>query len=302
MTPDDVHTLTGAYALNALGDDERAEFEEHLADCAACAREVRELRATAARLGLAEAAPVPPAMEAAVMRRIASVPQLPPDPVEDPASPSSAGPEASPRQRGPARPEESAHPASSARPVDSAQQSARPAGEREGAAARSGVIGRGPRRVLVWALAASVAGVAALAGTAIVQYRAAEEARQDAARVEQAANEVAAVLAAPDARLAAARLPDGASGTVVVSDSRDQAVFTATGMARPPRGKVYQLWFDDGGTMRSAGLMDPDSTTTVTLLDGPVDRATGVGVTLEPAGGSPEPTTAPLAVVAFPAA
>lgn len=258
MRPDEVHTLTGAYALDALSDDERAAFEEHLAGCASCAREVRELTATAARLALSEARPVPPSLKAEVMRRVASLPQLPPDATEGP---------------GPVR-----------------ETAARP------------LRWRPDRRSLVWALAASVAGAVALGGVAIVQHRSAEEARRDTAQVEQTADAVAGVLAAPDARLAATRLPQGASGTVVVSESRDRAVFTATGLSRPAAGKVYQLWFDDGGTMRPAGLMDPDSTTTVTLLDGPVGRATGMGLTLEPSGGSPRPTTTPLAVVAFPAA
>ncbi|MFE5299964.1 anti-sigma factor [Streptomyces sp. NPDC056632] len=102
-----------------------------------------------------------------------------------------------------------------------------------------------------------MAGVVALASRAIVQCRAAEEARQDTARIEQVANEVAAVLAAPEARLAATRRPGGASGTVVVSESRDQAVFTATGLSRPPPGKICQLWFDDRGAMRSAGHPSP---------------------------------------------
>ena len=33
---DDLHSLSGAYALDALDDDERADFEEHLARCATC--------------------------------------------------------------------------------------------------------------------------------------------------------------------------------------------------------------------------------------------------------------------------
>ncbi len=57
----------------------------------------------------------------------------------------------------------------------------------------------------------------------------------------------------PDAASRTVRLADGASGTLVVSDRQDRAVFLASGMAEPPAGKVYQLWFDDHGTMRSAG-------------------------------------------------
>ncbi|WP_181018887.1 RskA family anti-sigma factor, partial [Streptomyces fradiae] len=78
MTEDHLHAPTGAYALHALPDDERAEFERHLRDCPACAQEVRELTATAARLGAAVAAAPPREMRARVLERIATVRQVPP--------------------------------------------------------------------------------------------------------------------------------------------------------------------------------------------------------------------------------
>ncbi|MEU0551652.1 zf-HC2 domain-containing protein [Micromonospora sp. NPDC005979] len=46
----DIHTLAGAYALNAVDELERAAFERHLADCESCRQEVTELRETVARL------------------------------------------------------------------------------------------------------------------------------------------------------------------------------------------------------------------------------------------------------------
>jgi anti-sigma-K factor RskA len=78
MSPD-VHALTGAYALNAVNDLERAEFERHLAACEACEQEVRELRETAARLGQAAAAMPPPHLKGQVLTAITQVRQLPPD-------------------------------------------------------------------------------------------------------------------------------------------------------------------------------------------------------------------------------
>ncbi|MEV7371570.1 anti-sigma factor [Streptomyces sp. NPDC090301] len=161
---------------------------------------------------------------------------------------------------------------------------------------------RGLRRWSHWALAACLAGAVGLGGVAAWQHGLAEDARQETARAREANDAVAEVLAAPDARVSTSRLEGGAVGTVVVSASLDRAVFAASGMAPPPAGKVYQLWYDDEGTMRSAGLMDPGATAEATLLDGPVDRASGVGVTVEPAGGSPSPTSAPVAVLAFPRA
>lgn len=151
-----------------------------------------------------------------------------------------------------------------------------------------------------WALAACLAAATALGGTAVWQHQRAEDARAQARHATQASDEIAAVLAAPDARTRAAGLAGGATGTVVVSRDRDRAVFVVSGMARPPGGKVYQLWFDDGGTMRSAGLMNPARTDQAVLLQGTVDGSSGMGITVEPDGGSPHPTSAPLALMTFP--
>ncbi|MEU3748389.1 MULTISPECIES: anti-sigma factor domain-containing protein [Streptomyces] len=161
---------------------------------------------------------------------------------------------------------------------------------------------RGFHRWSHWALAACLAALVGLGGVTAWQHGLAEDARQETARARQANDAVAEVLAAPDARVSTTRLDGGAVGTVVVSAELDRAVFAASGMAPPPAGKVYQLWYDDGGTMRSAGLMDPGATAEATLLDGPVNRASGVGVTVEPAGGSPRPTSAPVALLGFPQA
>lgn len=77
MNPD-VHTLTGAYALNALDAHERADFEHHLADCPECSREVEELRLTANRLGAAVAEPPPDALRQRVLAQISRTRQDPP--------------------------------------------------------------------------------------------------------------------------------------------------------------------------------------------------------------------------------
>ena len=72
MSPD-LHHLSGAYAVDALDDVERASFEEHLAVCADCRAEVAELSATAHSLAsLTEVAP-PPSLRASVLTGIAQV-------------------------------------------------------------------------------------------------------------------------------------------------------------------------------------------------------------------------------------
>ncbi|MEV4946474.1 anti-sigma factor [Streptomyces sp. NPDC053755] len=250
MNAADLHTMTGAYVLDALDTaEEREAVERHLTHCAACSHEVRELSETAARLGMAVAEPVGPRLRADVLRRIATVRQYPPA-TEPPA--------------------------------------------------RTTRALRGLRRMPGWALAASLVGTVALGGVAGWQYERAEDARRAAREARAESSGVAAVLAAPDARVTTARLRGGAVGTVVYAPSVDRAVFAASDLPAPPAGKVYQLWFDDRGAMRPAGLMPTGGSASATLLTGAVDRATAVGITLEPTGGSPEPTSAPVAVLALP--
>src|SRR5690242_20610683 len=72
----DVHTLAGAYALDAIDDLERARFDRHLAECEACAREVAELRAAAGRLAdLTELTP-PARLKDAVMAQVGRTRQV----------------------------------------------------------------------------------------------------------------------------------------------------------------------------------------------------------------------------------
>jgi anti-sigma-K factor RskA len=74
----EAHLLTGSYALDALSEAERAEFERHLARCPSCAEEVRGLRETAARLAMAAAVPPPPGMRGRVLAAAQSARQLGP--------------------------------------------------------------------------------------------------------------------------------------------------------------------------------------------------------------------------------
>ena len=75
---DDLHVLTGSYALDALPDLERAEFERHLPHCPSCDAEVRGLRETAARLAMTRALQPPPGMEQRVLASAYRTRQLPP--------------------------------------------------------------------------------------------------------------------------------------------------------------------------------------------------------------------------------
>ncbi|MBB5851378.1 anti-sigma factor domain-containing protein [Amycolatopsis umgeniensis] len=74
----ELHTLTGAYAVDAVPDEEAAAFKRHLRGCPACGQEVRELRETAARLGASLTAAPPPRLREATLTQVAQTRQWPP--------------------------------------------------------------------------------------------------------------------------------------------------------------------------------------------------------------------------------
>jgi len=77
---ENMHALTGVYALDAIDVAERERFEHHLARCQACDNEVRGLQETATRFALAVAAAPPAQLRERVMTAAARTRQLPPVP------------------------------------------------------------------------------------------------------------------------------------------------------------------------------------------------------------------------------
>ncbi|QSR33151.1 anti-sigma factor [Nocardioides sp. S5] len=90
----DLHKLTGAYAMDALDDLERARFEQHLAQCEDCRAEVAELRETAALLSETVATTPPAALRESVLAGISHIrPMAPevPQPAPTPLADTTAG-------------------------------------------------------------------------------------------------------------------------------------------------------------------------------------------------------------------
>jgi anti-sigma-K factor RskA len=243
---DDLHTLAGAYALDALPVEDRELFEGHLARCEACRQEVRGLREASAQLGVAVGAGAPARLRTQTLARIAEVRQLPPavPPVADLA------------------------------------------------AGRTRRTRRRP--ALSYGLAAACLIVALFASFLAVRWQ------QDLSHERAAAQAVAFVLSAPDARIATAPVQDG-SATVVVSKDRGAIVFASSGLQRLPRSRTYELWLMNAAGARPAGLLRPDDAgrTGPTVARGLGD-ARQVGLTVEPAGGSPQPTSNPFLVLDLP--
>jgi anti-sigma-K factor RskA len=231
-TSADLHTLTGAYAVNALSEIERTAFEAHLIRCESCAVEVAELATTAARLGVAVESPPPPQLRARVLAAAAETRQLAPHPARVP----------------------------------------------------------NPRRIR-WAggLLAAACLVAAVFVT--VQYTESSQDRQ-LAQLSSEYSRFSDFLSAPDAKLINGKAPNGASGTAVVSASRDEALFLAKDLPDPGDGRIYQLWLIGADNdPHPAGLLQSRSTPVV------VSGLTGakeVALTVEPSGGSEKPSTPPV--------
>ena len=142
---DDLHVLTGSYALDALDDQEREEFERHLQHCPSCDAEVRGLRETAARIAMASAVAPPTRMEQWVLAASYRTRQLPPQP----------GPGVG-------------------RPDRNRVQVAR---------LFAGRPGRVPRRVAAFAAAASVAAAVALGVTQVATQHRLQSARTSSAAI-----------------------------------------------------------------------------------------------------------------------
>jgi anti-sigma-K factor RskA len=240
----DIHTLTGAYAADALPEDERRFFEQHLAACEACAQEVAELQATAARLGAASQEPPPPGLKDAVLAEIDQVRQEPPR-------------------------------------TSAADAAAAAARDRR-------------RRWSSLAMPAAAAVVVAVLGLGVVVANLSSRLSE----VETHATQLTDVLAASDAQLVEAEGPEGSRARVVVSASRGEAVFLVSGMDPAPHQHTYELWLIDDAGATPAGLFDVDDRGRATrVMTGDLGSTLAIGVTVEPEGGSPQPTTDPLMVV-----
>jgi anti-sigma factor RsiW len=74
----DMHPLSGAYAVDALDDIERARFERHLAECPDCTAEVASLREAAAMLAHSVDTEPSADLRAKVLAEISTVRPLPP--------------------------------------------------------------------------------------------------------------------------------------------------------------------------------------------------------------------------------
>ena len=256
-----MHIHTGCYALDALPGLERQDFGRHLEHCGSCEAEVRGLRETAARLAMAKALQPPAHLEHQVLAATYRTRQLPP----------LAGDRLGPRHR-----------------RASVLLSMRRPDRRHGGDQR---LARPPR--LVAAVAALAVAVAITLGvTQILARHQTQAPSAGSAAITQ-------VITAPDARAETMRTNVGGMVTLIVSARQRAAVITVTGMPSLPRDRAYQVWvLTPSGARRPAC---PPTRQVPPLLAAAVLPADRIGITVEPAGGTSEPTTPPVVVLPLPA-
>ena len=254
---DEARSLLGAYAVNAVDASERAAVEDLVARDPEAARELADLTAVAAILGDAVAADPPPALRTAVLAAIETVPQ--------------AGPLTGPRHA-------AAEPAPAPDPVPAID--ATPVTD---LASRR----RAPRTRWLAIAAAVVVGAAIPTAVAVQQAQRANE-------VEEQQQALADLLTDPSAVVVHGTVEGGGTATAVLTDS--QALVSAADLPDPGADHVYQLWVVSGDQAASAGILADDAGSARALAD---DFAPGdaLAITVEPTGGSEQPTTTPLVVL-----
>lgn len=98
------------------------------------------------------------------------------------------------------------------------------------------------------------------------------------------------VLAAPDVVVIEVDAAPFPGTEIVYSREVGRVLFTADALPDPGEGRTYQLWLIDENGPSSAGTFLPSDGETVVVLDGTAEPGYTVGLTIEPSGGSPQPT------------
>lgn len=141
----------------------------------------------------------------------------------------------------------------------------------------------GGRRLRTVLLAAAAAVVVAVGGAVVATRGLAPEPQPTAEQV----------FAADDVRTSSGQIEGGGTATVVYSKDVGAGVLVMNNVTPPAEGTVYQMWLmggEDGA--QPAGTMDAGAVapSTTAVLEGLGD-ATALGFTVEPPGGSTQPTS-----------
>jgi anti-sigma-K factor RskA len=148
---------------------------------------------------------------------------------------------------------------------------------------------RALRRIKRWQAVGLAAAAAVVIGLGALAVGLALEPTPTPSTAEQ-------VFAAPDVRTVSGPIPPGGTATVVFSREKNAGVLVMNNVTPPAQGTVYQMWLIDDKGPKSAGTMDAKNvtpSTTAVLPD--LGDSQMLAFTVEPPGGSAQPTSAPFA-------
>jgi anti-sigma-K factor RskA len=74
----------------------------------------------------------------------------------------------------------------------------------------------------------------------------------------------------------------------------DRAVLVVENMPPVPEDKTYQIWVIEDDAPQPSGLFEPSEESVAAVVKYPLGGGDVIAVTVEPEGGSPEPTTDPM--------
>ncbi|WP_009884506.1 anti-sigma factor domain-containing protein [Brevibacterium aurantiacum] len=147
------------------------------------------------------------------------------------------------------------------------------------------------RKRRTWiSMAAAAAAVVVAAGVGVNSWQKQNELEDDLAATQQQLDETSKLMQADDLRSNTAELPDGGSVTVVSSESEQLIHVSSSGVEAEP-GKSLQMWVIGDEGPESAGLMTEAATN---IDDRRFTSGNLFGITVEPEGGSEQPTADPV--------
>ncbi len=138
-----------------------------------------------------------------------------------------------------------------------------------------------PRLALAAAVAVAVVGI----GGFVAERQRAEDLSADQARI-------AALMTAPDSTMTVDTASGGGTVRVIASESRNAAMVIGTSLPDLGDDRTYQVWHMQDGKPTSVGLIGHGPG--MLYVDG-IKGAEAYAVSVEPDGGSPKPTTDPIA-------
>lgn len=288
---DSMHDLVGAYALDAIDDAERAAFEAHLDECGQCREELASFGGVLDELSddAADQIAIPEGLAERIGAQIALTPQVSANEaaarlVNDAAmggAPVSDGDTAELPLIEAELLAEDAPPAAPQNVVSFDRAVTADSPKTSGERTHADPVGRRSRLTMMLATAAAAVAVAAVGIGFLVSNGSPDE---NLAAVES-------VLDAPDARTI-----DLGVGDAQITVSAEAGGFAATGTAPDlATGEEYQLWMvNTDGTVAPGPTFDAGDFQTAVIVD--MSKVTGIAVSVEPTGGSEQPTTEPIAL------